>query len=112
MNLPTSPTSPASAPPLPPMDPRRRQTAKGMFSSWKSRKDEPPTISGPVTPTLPPHMQGLDEGGNFSADEAGMGRTGRRLRRSSSERGELNARARAGPVFTPGAGAGAAGGMF
>jgi hypothetical protein len=122
VNLPTSPVSPVSAPPLPPMDPRRRQTAKGMFSSWKAKKDEL-AISSPTTPTPPLLAQGHDDANTFSADEAdrGKGRVRQKLRKTSSEGGDLNGRARqamkavpspAVPVFPAGAGAAAPGGMF
>lgn len=122
-----APPQPAAPPPLPPMDPRRRQTTRqGMFGAWKSsRRDD---ASAPTSPTYPPVSQqyahAYDDTSTFSGDEADQQPHAQRaprgkLRKSSSEGGNMNARARAAFAAQPSpavpafpAGARALGGMF
>jgi len=80
-----------SAPPVPPINPRRRQTRiqtmVGVFSSSKSSDS---------VPTLPPHStqySPVEDQSTFSADENEMKKP-RKLRKSSSEGGNLHMRAR------------------
>jgi hypothetical protein len=86
-----------SAPPLPTMDPRRRQTrTPTIFSGLMGRGNEASS-----TTSLP--MQGYyEESSTFSADEADTKPKGRqRLRKISSEGGNLNARTRQAFAATP-----------
>lgn len=80
---------PHSAPPIPPVNPRRRQT-RTMFGF--SRKDE----LDEHLHSLPQATQSTEEMSTFSADEGEKPRVKerQRLRKSSSEGGALNARAR------------------
>ena len=93
-----------SAPPIPAVNPRRRQT-RGMFGM--SKKEEQPE-----RPTMPVASQSTEEMSTFSDDESPKSR--QKLRKSSSEGGNMNARARqianatpspAMPTYSNGAGA-------
>jgi hypothetical protein len=96
------------APPIPPVNPRRRQT-RTIFGNLLGKKDEYDEIH-----SMPSATQSTEEMSMFSADEGDMkSRTRQKLRKSSSEGGNLNARARqaaqaasspAVPAFPAGAG--------
>jgi hypothetical protein len=76
-----------NAPPIPPVNPRRRQT-RTMFGL--GRKEEIETMH-----SLPAATQSSEEMSTFSADEGDdKPRSRQKLRKSSSEGGNLNARAR------------------
>ena len=96
------------APPIPPVNPRRRQT-RAIFGNLMGKKDEYDEIH-----SMPSATQSTEEMSMFSADEGDMkSRARHKLRKSSSEGGNLNARARqaaqaapspAVPAFPAGAG--------
>jgi hypothetical protein len=107
------------APPIPPVNPRRRQT-RAIFGTLMGKKDEYDEIH-----SMPSATQSTEEMSTFSADESEMKPKNRqKLRKSSSEGGNLNARAKqaalaapspAVPAFPPGSGSPprlAEGGMF
>ncbi|PMD48483.1 hypothetical protein L207DRAFT_413826 [Hyaloscypha variabilis F] len=107
------------APPIPPVNPRRRQT-RAIFGTLIGKKDEYEEIH-----SMPSATQSTEEMSTFSADEGDYKIKNRqKLRKSSSEGGNLNARARqaaqavpspAVPAFPPGSGSPprlAEGGMF
>jgi hypothetical protein len=84
------------APPIPPVNPRRRQT-RGMFGVLMGRKDEFDDIH-----SMPLATQSTEEMSTFSADEGETKPKSRqKLRKSSSEGGNLNARARQAAVTSP-----------
>ncbi|KAI9050998.1 hypothetical protein LZ554_005108 [Drepanopeziza brunnea f. sp. 'monogermtubi'] len=77
-----------NAPPIPPVNPKRRQT-RTMFGGLMGRRDD-----DEVQP-MPTATQSTEEISTFSADEGeNKSKTRGRLRKSSSEGGNLNARAR------------------
>ena len=85
-----------SAPPIPPVNPRRRQT-RAMFGALMGRKDEYEEMH-----SLPAATQSTEEMSTFSADEGeSKSKPRAKLRKSSSEGGNLNARARYAAVATP-----------
>ena len=107
------------APPIPPVNPRRRQT-RAIFGTLMGKKDEYDEIH-----SMPSATQSTEEMSTFSADEGdAKARSRQKLRKSSSEGGNLNARARqaaqaapspAVPAFPAGSGSPprlAEGGMF
>jgi hypothetical protein len=106
---------PSTAPPLPPMDPRRRQTrTQQMLGAWKSKGYEPSP-----TPVVPVYGSASTEDmSTFSADEAdhNQPKVRRKLRKISSEGGNLNVRAQQAFATTPSPAVPAfpagAGGMF
>lgn len=79
------------APPLPPINPRRRQTRiqtmVGVFSGNKS------SDSVPTMPSYMPQQSPIEDHSTFSADESDVKKP-RKLRKSSSEGGNLHSRAR------------------
>jgi hypothetical protein len=84
------------APPIPPVNPKRRQT-RGMFGVLMGRKDEFDDIH-----SMPLATQSTEEMSTFSADEGETKPKSRqKLRKSSSEGGNLNARARQAAVTSP-----------
>ncbi|KAM3086800.1 hypothetical protein ACMFMG_000921 [Clarireedia jacksonii] len=76
------------APPIPPVNPRRRQT-RTMFGAFIGKKDECDEMH-----SLPGATQSTEEMSTFSADEESIPKSRQRLRKSSSEGGNLNAKAR------------------
>ena len=84
---------PHSAPPIPPVNPRRRQT-RAMFGF--GRKEEIEELHA-----LPAATQSTEEMSTFSADEGDKPRSRQKLRKSSSEGGNLNARARQAAFAAP-----------
>ncbi|PQE19864.1 glycosyl hydrolase family 43 protein [Rutstroemia sp. NJR-2017a BVV2] len=76
------------APPIPPVNPRRRQT-RAMFGALIGKKDEYEEMH-----SLPDATQSTEEMSTFSADEESKPKSRQRLRKSSSEGGNLNAKAR------------------
>ncbi|EKV09471.1 ATPase, F1/V1/A1 complex, alpha/beta subunit, nucleotide-binding domain, active site [Penicillium digitatum] len=84
--------SPGSAPPVPPMNPRRRRgtTTQTILGAFKSDKNDLPRVASPV-PSVG------DEYSIFP-DEEKRPRSRSRLRKISSEGGNLNARARQGSI--------------
>ena len=107
------------APPIPPVNPRRRQT-RAIFGTLMGKKDEYDEIH-----SMPSATQSTEEMSTFSADESeSKPKIRQRLRKSSSEGGNLNARAKqaafaapspAVPAFPAGSGSPprfAEGGMF
>lgn len=107
------------APPIPPVNPKRRQT-RAIFGTLMGKKDEYEEIH-----SMPSATQSTEEMSTFSADESDLkSKTRQKLRKSSSEGGNLNARARqvaqaapspAVPAFPTGSGSPpriADGGMF
>ncbi|KAH7323600.1 hypothetical protein BKA65DRAFT_71433 [Rhexocercosporidium sp. MPI-PUGE-AT-0058] len=108
-----------NAPPIPPVNPKRRQT-RTMFGGFMGRRDDDEIHS------MPAATQSTEEMSTFSADEGeSKPKLRQKLRKSSSEGGNLNARARqaanAAPspampgTFPPGAGSpprAVDGGMF
>ncbi|OQE42260.1 hypothetical protein PENCOP_c004G03051 [Penicillium coprophilum] len=87
--------SPSSAPPVPPMNPRRRrgtatQTILGAFKSDKSDKNDLSRVSSPA-PTAAEEQSGF-------LDDEKRPRSRNRLRKTSSEGGNLNGRARQGSM--------------
>ncbi|CAL3963783.1 unnamed protein product [Diplocarpon coronariae] len=97
-----------NAPPIPPVNPKRRQT-RTMFGGIIGRRDDDEIHH------MPSATQSTEEISTFSADEGDpKPRTRQRLRKSSSEAGPLNSRARqsanAAPIpvmpitFLPGSG--------
>ena len=81
------------APPIPPVNPRRRQT-RAMFGFGK--KDDYEDMS------LPAATQSTEEMSTFSADEGdSKPKVRQKLRKSSSEGGNLNARARHAAITAP-----------
>jgi hypothetical protein len=88
---------PTSAPPLPPQDPRRRQTrTQAVFGGLIGKSND--SAPSPSMPT--PNY--YEEASTFSADEGDQNRWGRqKLRKSSSEGGNMNARARQVFAATP-----------
>ena len=98
MNLPpeASLRNGIDAPPIPLVNPRRRQT-RGMFGVLMGRKDEFDDIH-----SMPLATQSTEEMSTFSADEGETKPKSRqKLRKSSSEGGNLNARARQAAVTSP-----------
>jgi hypothetical protein len=95
------------APPIPPVNPRRRQT-RAIFGTFMGKKEYEEIHS------MPSATQSTEEMSTFSADEGDLKpKTRQKLRKSSSEGGNLNARARqvaqaapspAVPAFPTGAG--------
>ena len=86
----------ASAPPIPPVNPRRRQT-RAMFGAIMGRKDDDEEVH-----SLPSATQSTEDMSTFSADEGEFKPKVRvKLRKSSSEGGNLNARARQAATATP-----------
>jgi hypothetical protein len=81
------------APPIPPVNPMRRQT-RGMFGI-RGKKDD-----GEVQ-LMPAATQSTEEMSTFSADEGDDKPKIRKLRKSSSEGGNLNARARQAAIAQP-----------
>ncbi|TAQ90564.1 hypothetical protein B7494_g1150 [Chlorociboria aeruginascens] len=87
-----------SAPPIPPVNPRRRQT-RAMFGNFMGKKDSSESIDAP---SLLPASQSAEEMSTFSADEGETKPKQRqKLRKSSSEGGNMNARARQVANATP-----------
>jgi hypothetical protein len=84
-----------SAPPVPPINPRRRQT-RTMFGALTGRSAEALPI-----PSLPIQNHSNEEFINFSADEGESKRPRQKLRKSSSEGGNLNVRGRAAFAAQP-----------
>jgi hypothetical protein len=83
------------APPIPPVNPMRRQT-RGMFG-LRGKKDD----MGEVQP-MPAATQSTEEMSTFSADEGdSKPKVRQKLRKSSSEGGNLNARARQAAIAKP-----------
>lgn len=83
--------SPSSAPPVPPMNPRRRrgtatQTILGAFKSDKTDKNDLSRVASPAPSTADEH--------SVFPDEEKRPRSRNRLRKTSSEAANLNARAR------------------
>ncbi|KAK2626865.1 hypothetical protein QTJ16_004040 [Diplocarpon rosae] len=77
-----------NAPPIPPVNPKRRQT-RTMFGGLMGRKDDDEIHR------MPSATHSTEEISTFSADEGDpKPRTRQKLRKSSSEGGHLNARAR------------------
>ena len=108
------------APPIPPVNPRRRQTRAIFGNLIHGKKEEYDEIH-----SMPSATQSTEEMSTFSADEGDYKTKNRqKLRKSSSEGGNLNARARqvaqgapspAVPAFPTGSGSPpriAEGGMF
>jgi len=84
-----------NAPPIPPVNPMRRQP-RGMFG-LRGKKDE----MGEVQP-MPAATQSTEEMSTFSADEGdSKPKVRQKLRKSSSEGGNLNARARQAAIAQP-----------
>ncbi len=84
-----------NAPPIPPVNPRRRQT-RAMFG-FGGRKDEIESMH-----SLPQATQSSEEMSTFSADEGDeKPRSRQKLRKSSSEGGNLSARARQATLTSP-----------
>lgn len=82
------------APPIPPVNPRRRQT-RTMFGFGK--KDECEAMH-----SLPAATQSTEQMSTFSADEGeSKPKVLQKLRKSSSEGGNLNARVRQAAIATP-----------
>ncbi|RDL41866.1 uncharacterized protein BP5553_01845 [Venustampulla echinocandica] len=78
-----------SAPPIPPVNPMRRQT-RAMFGGLRGKKDDLSDIQ-----SMPAATQSTEEMSTFSADEGDpKPKTRIKLRKSSSEGGNLNAKAR------------------
>lgn len=85
-----------SAPPIPPVNPRRRQT-RAMFGALMGRKDDYDEMH-----SLPAATQSTEEMSTFSADEGEFKpKTREKLRKSSSEGGNLNVRVRQATIATP-----------
>ncbi|KAH8663136.1 hypothetical protein BGZ60DRAFT_82067 [Tricladium varicosporioides] len=85
-----------SAPPIPPVNPMRRQT-RGMFGALRGKRDEYDDVQ-----PMPAATQSTEEMSTFSADEGdSKPRTRQKLRKSSSEGGNLNARARQAAFAKP-----------
>lgn len=84
---------PHSAPPIPPVNPRRRQT-RAMFGF--GRKEELEELHA-----LPAATQSTEEMSTFSADEGDKPKSRQKLRKSSSEGGNLNAKARQAAFAAP-----------
>lgn len=80
------PTVGISTPPVPPMNPRRRRGTQTILSAFKSEKSDSSRVSSPA-PSI------TDEHSVFPVDEK-RPRSRNRLRKTSSEGGSLNARAR------------------
>ncbi|KAH9216646.1 hypothetical protein DL95DRAFT_116819 [Leptodontidium sp. 2 PMI_412] len=77
-----------NAPPIPPVNPKRRQT-RTMFGGFMGRRDDDEIHS------MPAATQSTEEMSTFSADEGeSKPKIRGKLRKSSSEGGNLNARAR------------------
>jgi len=77
-----------NAPPIPPVNPKRRQT-RTMFGGFMGRRDDDEIHS------MPAATQSTEEMSTFSADEGeSKPKIRQKLRKSSSEGGNLNARAR------------------
>jgi hypothetical protein len=76
------------APPLPPMNPRRRRgtATQTILGAFKSDKHDSPRVASPAPSTM-------EEQSVFPDDES-RPRSRNRLRKTSSESGNLNARAR------------------
>jgi hypothetical protein len=74
------------APPIPPVNPARRQT-RGMFGLRK--KDDHEEVQ-----PMPQATQSTEEMSTFSDDGESKSRSRQKLRKSSSEGGNLNAKAR------------------
>ncbi|RDW66452.1 hypothetical protein BP6252_10087 [Coleophoma cylindrospora] len=86
------------SPPIPPINPRRRQTrVQTMFGAFASKKEDAmPSLS------LQQATQSTDEMSTFSADEADkVPRHRQKLRKSSSEGGNLNSIARQQAMAMP-----------
>jgi hypothetical protein len=85
-----------NAPPIPPVNPRRRQT-RAMFGAFMGRKDEQENLH-----SMPAATQSTEEMSTFSADEGdSKPKSRQRLRKSSSEGGNLNSRARHVAISQP-----------
>ncbi|KAJ5172589.1 hypothetical protein N7492_005182 [Penicillium capsulatum] len=80
------PTVGIATPPVPPMNPRRRRGTQTILGAFKSEKSDSSRVSSPA-PSI------TDETSVFPDDEK-RPRSRNRLRKSSSEGGSLNARAR------------------
>ncbi|KAF4637779.1 hypothetical protein G7Y89_g298 [Cudoniella acicularis] len=86
-----------SAPPIPPVNPMRRQTTRGMFGALRGKRDEYDEVQ-----PMPAATQSTEEMSTFSADEGdSKPRLRQKLRKSSSEGGNLNARARQAAFAKP-----------
>jgi hypothetical protein len=84
------------APPIPPVNPKRRQT-RAIFGTLIGKKDEYDEIH-----SMPSATQSTEEMSTFSADEGGLkSKYRQKLRKSSSEGGNLNARARQAAQAAP-----------
>jgi len=84
------------APPIPPVNPKRRQT-RAIFGNLIGKKDEYDEIH-----SMPSATQSTEEMSTFSADEGEFKSKHRqKLRKSSSEGGNLNARARQAAQAAP-----------
>ncbi|KAJ5666969.1 hypothetical protein N7462_011378 [Penicillium macrosclerotiorum] len=81
----------AAAPPLPPMNPRRRRGTQTILSAFKADKHDSSRVASPA-PSI------TDEHSVFPDDEK---RSRNRLRKTSSEGGNLNARARQEAMASP-----------
>ncbi|KAK4867672.1 hypothetical protein LT330_001182 [Penicillium expansum] len=84
--------SPGSAPPLPPMNPRRRRgtATQTILGAFKSDKNDLSRVASPVPSPGDEH--------SVFPDEEKRPRSRNRLRKTSSEGGNLNARARQGSM--------------
>jgi hypothetical protein len=83
-------------PPIPPVNPRRRQT-RTIFGTLIGKKDEYDEIH-----SMPSATQSTEEMSTFSADEGeSKPKIRHKLRKSSSEGGNLNARARQVALASP-----------
>lgn len=84
--------SPSSAPPVPPMNPRRRRgtATQTILGAFKSDKNDSSRVSSPAPSAGDEH--------SVFPDEEKRPRSRNRLRKTSSESGNLNARARQGSM--------------
>jgi len=85
----------ASAPPIPPVNPRRRQT-RAVFGAIMGKKDDYEDFH-----SLPAATQSTEEMSTFSDEGESKPKTRQKLRKSSSEGGNLNARARHATTAAP-----------
>ena len=85
----------ASKPPIPPVNPRRRQP-RAIIGALMGKKDEIDE-----TPSLPSASQSTEEISTFSDEGDSKPKTRQKLRKSSSEGGNLNARARQAAIAAP-----------
>ncbi|KAJ6179548.1 hypothetical protein N7519_010009 [Penicillium mononematosum] len=84
--------SPSGAPPVPPMNPRRRRgtATQTILGAFKSDKNDSSRVASPVPSAGDEH--------SVFPDEEKRPRSRNRLRKTSSEAGNLNARARQGSM--------------